>query len=126
MATTATCIKSTPYSAVYRLTTNGVGVGSITIDYSTAPDIGVLVPGPYKYQIKKMLGALDKLNLDTVNTDPRSRRVRIYTVSGFITTETPSGHYTIEWVPNGLQVALIDEAPADLLIEVRFIHSSRR
>jgi hypothetical protein len=124
-APTTTLLKSTPYAAVYHIAAAGTTVDPAAIDYTDAPTMAALVAGPYRYQIKKMLGILDHLNLD--NADPRNRRIRIYRVLGVNLLETNPQTYTVVWTVNGLRFTLQDEAKAsDLFIEIRLVHSSRR
>jgi hypothetical protein len=129
-APTITLIKSTQYTAVYRIVSAVPTVDPALIDYSDAPTLAALVPGPYRYQVKKMLGSLAALNLDS--TDRRARRIRIYRVMGIGTEELDPAvddNYIITWVANGLQVTLgtaAESGPQNLFIEIRFIHSSRR
>lgn len=127
-ATAVTLIKSTPYSAVYKLENGGLG-GTALIDYTSAPELAKLVAGPYRYEIVRWLNQLDKYNLG--NVSHRDCRIRIYRVGGLSTFAEiePVLAYSITWVAAGLQVFLDAGAEADLaylLIEIRFIHSSRR
>ena len=124
-APTVTLLKSTQYTAVYHVAAADTAVDPAVVDYTDGPTMAALIPGPYKYRIKKMLGSLTALNID--NADKRGRCVRIYRVSGINLLETAPQEYTVVWTANGLQFTLHDEAKAsDLFIEIRFIHSSRR
>lgn len=119
-----TLLKSTPYSAVYQAET-AAGGEVFTIDYTDAPTMAELVPGPYKYQIRQWLGSLDHVNGNDASNRPR--RIRIYQVSGLAAEEVSTPSYSIIWVPNGLQISFPEgEQEARYFIEIRFIHSSRR
>jgi hypothetical protein len=118
-----TLLKSTPYSAVYRA--ESLAGGEVfTIDYTDAPTMAALVPGPYKYQIRQWLGSLDHVNGNDASTRPR--RIRIYQVSGISLQEIDPGTYSVIWVVNGLQITFPAESAGTLLLEIRFVHSSRR
>jgi hypothetical protein len=129
-APTVTLLKSTAYTAVYRVVSAGQTADAALIDYSDAPTLAALLPGPYRYRIKKMLGSLDLLNIN--NADRRSRCIRIYRVSGSSVEElrpATENNHTITWVANGLQITQAvgaESAPQNLFIEIRFIHSARR
>lgn len=130
MAATWTLLKSTPYSACYDV--GGEDAAPGVLDYSNPLVLGALVPGPYRTYITKSLGALDHLNLDA-NTigDRRKRRVRIYRVGGNAGNGeaiAPGSNFTLAWVANGLTATVAggEGNPQGMLIEIRFVHSSRR
>lgn len=124
-ASTATFIKATSYSAVYKI--DGASGGDpVFIDYTDAPTLANLASGPLKAEIVKRLGALGALNLNGT----ASGRVRIYLVVGVDDFIIINDSMSVQWVANGIE-AVADEggegqSPSDYYIEIRFQHSEDR
>jgi hypothetical protein len=121
MAATFTLLKSTPYTASYLIS----HVPGADLDY-TGADFTALAAGPYRTQIAKWLGALDRLNLESAAYPQVKKRIRVYRVSGQSTEEVEPATYTLAWTANGMTATLSSEGTANLVIEIRLIHSSRR
>ena len=116
---------ATPYSIAYRLT---AGEDPATLVYEPTMK-AQLVPGPLKTELARR-AADTTSGLSTLNLDANGgARVRVYIVSALddmvlgATTD-----FTLAWLKTGLYF----DAPIgmygrqDLVIEIRFIHSSRR
>ena len=124
-------VKSTPYSVVYFVDGDAGGTEGI-LDYTNSAEYDKLVPGPYKAYIKRGLtgigfggsvNQLDKNNLE----GSKSERVRIYHVAGIDSNYKLPTTLLMKWVGVGISATLdAGEPPGSLLIEIRFIHSSRR
>jgi hypothetical protein len=131
MPATFTLLKSTPYTACYLVEAGDGNPG--TLDYSSAPRIAELHPGPYRTFMERNVGDLAALNLDAGAWNAAGkRRIRIFHVSGSAPAGNSELHptpatYTLAWIANGLQAVLPHaESAWRILIEIRFIHSARR
>lgn len=116
MATVIALVKTTPLSAVYRLTGDGTeGTRSATTLFLDMAD------GPLKTEIGKRSTALDALNLDGA----ASGRVRIRPVFGINSTLTlPFAGFRVRWTATALSATLIQGNTID--VEIRFEHSEDR
>ena len=132
MATSWKFIKATPYTAVYRINGGPIGQGGPGIvDYTDAPTLANLVPGPLKTEITRRLGSLNALNLYL-----NSSRVRITYVDGIADPDglwmtMRQGAQTIAWTGNGLTATLqavpgAEGAADNIYVEIKFQHSRKR
>ena len=120
-----TFLKGTPYTAVYRVD------GGSTLALPFNPTMrGQLHEGPLKAELARLAAVND---LESLNLDDENRRVRIYFVSaldGNYTQTMPGGNaFYLSWTATGLIFGGgydAESGAAQLLIEIRFIHSAKR
>jgi len=116
---------ATPYSIAYRLT---AGEDPATLAYEPTMK-AQLVPGPLKTELARR-AADTTSGLSTLNLDANGgARVRIYIVSALnVKLLMRFNDFKLAWSKTGLGFEASYEGvnPEDLVIEIRFIHSSRR